>query len=92
MNTHLISYDLREQGREYQRLYDCLKNWRAVRVLESVWLLQTSRDAEEIWDDLQGYVDRNDALFVARLTGEVVWHGILNSQPVEQIIAAQPAF
>jgi len=44
-------------------------------MLDSTWIIQSSRSAVEIRDHLKQHIDRNDRLFVARLSGEAAWYG-----------------
>ena len=67
------SYDLRKPGRNYEPLYKRLADWRAVRVLQSVWIIETNSSAATIRDDLAKYLDANDGLLVTGLTGEAAW-------------------
>jgi hypothetical protein len=43
------------------------------RVLESVWIVPEAASAAVIRDDLRRYIDANDSLFVAGMTGETAW-------------------
>jgi hypothetical protein len=63
----LVTYDLRQPGRNYQPMYDYLKRFSHCHGLESVWLLDTTVTPEQVRDALKGIVDSNDALFVVRL-------------------------
>jgi hypothetical protein len=78
MTAYIVSYDLKKPGRDFQPLWDRLAQWKATRVLESLWLIDTNPDwAIAIRDDLKQYIDGNDWLFVARLNGETAWTGSL---------------
>lgn len=77
MASFIVTYDLRKQGRNYQALYDRLKEWKAVSLLESVFLIKWDTNSTAIRDDLKAHIDGNDALFVAKLTGEAAWSGKL---------------
>ncbi|GAA0613245.1 CRISPR-associated protein Cas2 [Paenochrobactrum glaciei] len=79
MASFIVSYDLRKHGRDYQALYSRLEEWKAIRILESVWLIKWNTTASKIRDDLKEKIDSNDALFVAKLTGEAAWQGKLLS-------------
>jgi hypothetical protein len=74
MTVYVVSYDLRQPGRNYQPLWDRLAAWKAIRILESLWVIDTESKAAVIRDDLKSYIDSNDGLFVAGLTGETAWH------------------
>ena len=40
-------------------------------------LYESSSSSSEIRDNLKSYVDADDKLFVARLTGEAAWRNVL---------------
>jgi hypothetical protein len=71
-----VSYDLRKPGRNYEALYTRLADWKAVRVLQSVWIIETASTSESIRDDLAKYIDANDGLLVTGLTGEAAWKNL----------------
>ena len=76
MKTYAVSYDLRQPGRDYEALYVALKSYGTYwHVLESVWILRTSRSAAQIRDHLTSQMDGNDQLIVAGLDGEAAWYG-----------------
>lgn len=71
---YVISYDLKNPGREYDNLFNTIKTldgeWK--HPLESVWLLYTTMDANKISDALRkdDIMDTNDLLFVCQLNAE----------------------
>jgi hypothetical protein len=69
----VVSYDLRQPQRFYEPLWKRLGEWKAQRVLQSVWIIEWDSSCVAIRDDLQKYVDSNDGLLVAALTGESAW-------------------
>jgi hypothetical protein len=72
-----INYDLRAPGRNYDRLYQRLREYPGVvRVLQSLWIVSTAWTARQVHDDLRRFLDANDGLFVVRVTNEVAWSGI----------------
>lgn len=64
-----INYDLKQPGRNYDGLYEAIKNcgvwW---HFLGSTWLLDTNLDAKAIWNRLAPHVDKNDFVLVIGLT------------------------
>ncbi len=68
-----VSYDLRKPGRNYETLYKRLAEWKAVRALQSVWIIETTSTSAAIRDDLARHIDANDGLLVTGLTGEAAW-------------------
>ena len=70
MAVILVTYDLRQPGRNYQPVYDYLKRFTYCKGMESVWLLDTSTSTTQIRDDLQRLIDANDRVFAVRITRE----------------------
>lgn len=78
MAAFIVSYDLRKPQRDYSTLYTRLTAWSALRVLESVYIItSTQSDSATIRDDLAQYIDANDGLLVAKLTGDAAWRQLL---------------
>lgn len=72
-----ITYDLRNPGRDYSKLTEAIRSlgdW--AHPLESVWVVQTHSSSAQIRDHLRQYMDANDGLLVARLSGEAAWMGL----------------
>jgi hypothetical protein len=78
MPAYEVSYDLHQPGRDYQPLWNRLAEWKAVRVLESVWIVPAASTAAALRDDLIRYLDTNDSLFVSGMTGETAWKNLRN--------------
>jgi hypothetical protein len=77
MTVYAVSYDLKKPGRDYQTLWNRLGEWKAVRALDSFWLIDAKpNSATVIRDDLKSYIDGNDALLVAALASEAAWHNL----------------
>jgi hypothetical protein len=77
MSVHSISYDLRNTGQNYGGLIQQLKSigdW--CRPTESQWLVDTPMTAAQLRDRLLPFIDANDKLLVAEVTGVMAWHGL----------------
>lgn len=64
-----VTYELNAPGRDYKTLYDYLKTFTYCRGtekkrLESSWLLDTSKTAATVRDEMIKLMDSNDVLFV----------------------------
>lgn len=80
MSVYSISYDLHNPGQDYDDLHEAIKDYGAWwHHLESTWLIDTSRSASDIRDDLKEYLDSNDELLVTRLSGSWATSGINES-------------
>lgn len=75
MKLFLITYDLKQPGRNYTELYDLIKSiagdekWQ--HPLESSWVvkLQDSVSVDEITTRIREVMDSKDSLFVVDITG-----------------------
>lgn len=68
----LISYDLKEPNRDYESLYEAIKNagtswW---HYLESTWIINTNLPIDECSNLLHGAMDANDTLLIVDITGK----------------------
>lgn len=67
MAIYLVTYDLKQPGRNYAPVFDYLKRFTHCKGMESVWLLDTTTGSAQIRDALKALVDSNDKVFVTRL-------------------------
>lgn len=72
MATYLISYDLK-RVKNYPRLYACLNQWGAKRVLESLWVAHLVGPSPAVCNILLRYIDGDDALAVFELAAGADW-------------------
>lgn len=76
MPTYIVSYDLHQQGQNYERLIEKLKTYGTRwHMQQSVWIIETAQSAANVRDFLRPCLDANDKLFVGRLSGEAAWYG-----------------
>lgn len=75
MALFVISYDLHKQ-RTYPPVWGLLESWGAVRLLESLWLLNTGASAAQVRDDLMRVVDSDDSIAVIELKHGAYWAGL----------------
>lgn len=68
MALYLLSYDLRKEGRDYQKLYDELKSFNAVRILESVWCFKRNyTSCVALRNHFKRFIDSNDGIIVTEV-------------------------
>ena len=68
MALFFLSYDLRK-SRNYQKLYDELANFNAVRILESQWCFKrVNTNSEKLRDYFRQYIDSDDGICVSEVT------------------------
>lgn len=76
MGSYIISYDL-ISNKNYEDLFKAIKNYGTyAHVLESVWIVKSSNNSTQIRDNLMNFLDSDDKLFVAKLTGESAWRNL----------------
>lgn len=78
MKSIIIEYDLRAPGRDYNSLYSAIKTYGTyANITESTWFIKTNDSCIQVRDNLLAYMDPNDRLFVATLTGEAAWGNVI---------------
>ena len=77
-SAKIVTYDLCNPGQNYAALIDRIKQYPKVsKVTESCWLISTTWSCAKVRDDLTRFMDTNDKIFVAALTGEAAWKNII---------------
>jgi hypothetical protein len=79
--TIQINYDLKRPGRDYQPVYDYIKShgtW--CHLLESMWLIRTTKSATQVRDELNRLVDANDMIATFDVSGDEWATSFSNSQ------------
>lgn len=65
MALYFLEYDLRKQA-NYQRLYDALEKFKAVRILESMWCFyRNETTVTGMRDYFRQFIDRDDGIMVS---------------------------
>ena len=82
--VYLVSYDLNAPEKDYQRLFDAIEHYdKPCRILKSQWLIRSDKSAEEIFNELIGFIDENDELFVCEITKN--HFGTFKAETVRQV-------
>ena len=63
----LVTYDLKQPGRDYEPVFKYLRQYTHCKKMESVWLLDTTNSTKTVRDHMKQVVDGNDIVFVVRL-------------------------
>ena len=68
----LITYDLKNPGKNYTDLYEGIKKlgnawW---HYMDSVWLVQTQLNVESSNNRLRPFIDNNDYIFIVDITNQ----------------------
>ena len=76
MYSYIVTYDL-IADKDYSTLYEAIRSYGSyAHILESVWIVKSSASSSDIRDNLKSYMDSDDKLFVAKLTGESAWKNL----------------
>ena len=76
MALYFLSYDLRN-SKDYQKLYDELESYNAVRILESTWCfkrINTSSKGFRYY--FKKFIDSDDGLCVSEVTGWATFNAL----------------
>lgn len=90
MRIYLITYDLQKPGKDYNSLYEAIKECGSeyYHALESIWLVATPEEsgvnAKDIYKSIRQHIDSNDRLYIVRVDtldeqgwlGKSVWNWI----------------
>ena len=79
---YLISYDLRQPGRDYRPLWDELTSLGAYRVLFSEWYLTGDFSPELLRNHLLQFIDANDGLLVVEFPYTAAWYNPIHHLPI----------
>ena len=66
----LVTYDLKQPGRNYEAVHAYLRGFTNCKGMESVWLLDTTTPCDAIREGVRTRADANDIVFVVRLQRE----------------------
>ncbi len=72
MKLYMVAFDL-HNARNYELLYQFFTLMRAVRVLDSTWLLRSTADAGALMNAMRRYSDRDDAFAVVEIVPGADW-------------------
>jgi hypothetical protein len=73
-----ISYDLDRPGRDYSKLLNRLKDFDAVNVLVSDWILRNDTiSPAALRDDLARFLEAEDRIIVVEVHDRAAWRNLL---------------
>ncbi len=79
--SFIITYDLNKTGQNYKNLEDAIKSYGTwAKITTTTYTIVTNSSAVDVRNYLQKYIDSNDELFVAKLSGEAAWTGLGTDQ------------
>ncbi|MBZ5706078.1 MAG: hypothetical protein LAN63_12040 [Acidobacteriia bacterium] len=88
MALYWVGYDLDKPGQQYQALINRLVELGARKILLSDWLLVNTATPEQIRNDLDRFLDKNDRIIVAELKNNAAWRNLLLSNDEVQRLFA----
>ena len=75
-NLMMVTYDLRQQGQNYDVLINALQSLGALRVQLSTWWVATTHNDTALRDYLQTFIDGNDSIIVGHLSSVSGYEGV----------------
>lgn len=77
--TYIISYDLSQPGQNYEELLKRIKSYSGwARLGGSAYVIITDKTHIEIRNNLKVVLDKNDKLFVSKISTPAAWYGLGN--------------
>ncbi|CAL83934.1 hypothetical protein FDF29_09725 [Clostridium botulinum] len=76
-----ISYDLHNPGQKYKKLHELIvevSNNRWAHILNSTYVIQSYKNANEIYNYLSNAIDENDLIFICEITKNM--QGVLKNE------------
>lgn len=69
---HLITYDLKNKDKNYEALYEQIKQCGSYwwHYLDSVWIIQSDKTISECHNLIKSQMDDNDRLFIVEITNQ----------------------
>ena len=64
---YIIGYDLRKPNRDYENIKETLEQLGAIKVLQSQWMLNCSKDIDELFDIISKEIDDDDGILIVSL-------------------------
>ena len=78
MTSKIVSYDLCSPGRNYNELYEAIRKYpQWAHITGSTWFVKSDSSCVEVRANLSKYMDNNDRIFVAELTGNAAWENVI---------------
>jgi hypothetical protein len=68
MSALLVTYDLHKPGQDYSEFYKIIKGYPWAKLSESSYAIQTSESPATIYGRLSHYMDKNDQVYVIKLS------------------------
>ena len=73
-HCYIIIYDLRFPGRNYDNLYQAIRNYGTWgKISQSAWAVVSTQNSVEIRDNLMKYLDVNDRIMVVKSGCDAAW-------------------
>lgn len=69
MAIHVVTYDLRSPGKDYEPLLKAIRSYTHCHCLKSAFFIDTSEGADTVRNKLMKLVDSNDQLYVIQMQG-----------------------
>ncbi|WP_399632738.1 hypothetical protein [Sporosarcina sp. SG10008] len=68
MAVYSVTYDLRKEGQDYSGLIKALDSLTSHKYQQSAWLVKSPLTAQDVYNSLSSFIDKNDWLLVIEVT------------------------
>lgn len=72
MSVKIVTYELKKPWLYYQDFVRAIKTYEHAKMTEMFWFINTEEDCENIYRNLEIFLNEGDRLLVQDLTGEVI--------------------
>ena len=67
MNKYLITFDLVNPNRDYEKLIRAIKQYPWAKICESAWAVKTTKSSVDLVHEFGSITDKDDKLFVSEI-------------------------
>lgn len=73
MKKYLVTYDLNKAWQNYINLWNAIESYSYIKVMKSLYFINTYKNSFEIYEHLKNYIDWNDSLFISEININRQW-------------------
>ena len=67
MKKYLVTYDLNGIWQNYTNLWNAIESYSNVKVMKSLYFINTYKNSSEIYEHLKTYINDDDYLFISEI-------------------------
>ena len=87
MTSYIVCFSLSKDEKKYKPFLKALELMGGAKVLQSCWLMNSSRNIDEMRVALLPYLEQTDSLFIGEVSGEVaVRNALCGNEMLKKIL------